>query len=301
MANKTVRVIDLDLTGRTGLKAVLKSTAGAPLNGSGDNVTESATGVFDATVAAAVAAGSWYIVDLFDSGGVNVWRNGWVYFPSDAVGVYIVDDPRLVLTAVNAIAGSGAGSGARAVTITVTSGGQPVIGARVRVTLGAESYVADTNGSGQATFNLNDGTWTVAITKSGFTFAGASLVVAANVNQSYAMTALTITPAPSPGLCTVAFWIQHQGNPVIGASIDARLVNPNSRTDGVLQSDAVLSAVTNSSGYAELVLVQSAAFTSGGGVYRIRVVDALRNTLHDRNVTIPAHSTANAEDLPDAT
>lgn len=97
---------------------------------------------------------------------------------------------------------TGLGTGARTVTITVNDGSNPVQSASVRLTKGVESYIGLTAANGQITFNVDDGTWTVAITRTGYTFAGASLVVATpSVNQTYSMTQTAITPS-SPGLTT---------------------------------------------------------------------------------------------------
>lgn len=97
-------------------------------------------------------------------------------------------------TVVEATTSSGSGSGARTVTITVTldTGGN-VEGATVRLTKAAESFTATTNASGVCTFNVDDGTWTVAITSAGATYAGTTIVVNGDETASYEMTAISIT------------------------------------------------------------------------------------------------------------
>ncbi len=102
-----------------------------------------------------------------------------------------------------AIAGL-AGTGARSVTITVKDeppGPIPLEGAKVRVTKGAESYVRPTNISGQAAFSLDDGTWTVAITLSGYSFTPTTLVVDGTEVVTYYMSLVSV-PASDPGLVT---------------------------------------------------------------------------------------------------
>lgn len=88
----------------------------------------------------------------------------------------------------------GSGGGARTVTITVTldTGGN-VEGATVRLTKAAESYTATTDVDGECVFNVDDGTWTVAITAAGASFAGTSLVVDGDETASYEMTAISLT------------------------------------------------------------------------------------------------------------
>lgn len=95
-----------------------------------------------------------------------------------------------------------AGSGARAVTITVNDGATILEGVKVRVTKGAESYVVATNASGQAVFNLDDGTWTVALSLAGYSYAGTTLVVDGTETETYSMTALALTASTDPNAST---------------------------------------------------------------------------------------------------
>lgn len=96
------------------------------------------------------------------------------------------------------VTGSGGGglTGARTVTITVDDGTDPIVGAKVRLTDGVLGTGADTtDADGEVTFNVDDASWTVAITKPGYSFAGATLVVNGDETQSYSMTAVSITPS----------------------------------------------------------------------------------------------------------
>jgi len=93
------------------------------------------------------------------------------------------------------------GAGARAVTITVDDGTDPLESVKVRVTKGAESYVQETNASGVAPFNLDDGSWVVSLTLSGYTYAGTTLVVDGTETPTYSMTQVTF-PASDPGMVT---------------------------------------------------------------------------------------------------
>ena len=99
------------------------------------------------------------------------------------------------------------GTGARSVTITVNDGTTGLENAKVRVTQGAESHTSSTNASGVVTFSLDDATWTVAITKAGYTFTPTTLVVNETLvvngteTQTYSMTAV-VTPSSAPGQVT---------------------------------------------------------------------------------------------------
>jgi len=93
------------------------------------------------------------------------------------------------------------GNGARTVTITVTDGTDALENARVRVTSGTTTQVGDTNVSGVIVFGIDDATWDVVITKSGYSFTPTTLVVSANTTHTYAMTEVTI-PASDPDFVT---------------------------------------------------------------------------------------------------
>lgn len=87
--------------------------------------------------------------------------------------------------------GGGSGlTGANIVTITVDDGTDPVPGAYVRLTAGAETEVKRTNGSGVVTFTVDDNTWTVAIDATNLTFEPETLAVTAATSATYSMDAV---------------------------------------------------------------------------------------------------------------
>ena len=96
---------------------------------------------------------------------------------------------------------SNLGTGARTVLVTVDDGTDPLEAARVRLTQGVETYVGSTNINGQVTFNVDDATWTVAITKAGYTYAGTTLTVDGDKTPTYSMTAVSFS-ASAPGQST---------------------------------------------------------------------------------------------------
>jgi len=93
-----------------------------------------------------------------------------------------------------------AGAGARTITVNVKdTAGTPanLENARVRLTEGVNTFVADTNASGNAVFALDDATYSYAITKAGYTSETGTIVVSADatVNKDIAQSAIT----PSSG------------------------------------------------------------------------------------------------------
>jgi hypothetical protein len=196
-----------------------------------------------------------------------------------------------------------AGTGARSVQITVLDGGtfaNAVQSATVRVSRSGQTFAAQTNEFGLVSFSLDDATWTVSITRPGFSFIPATLVVNGNITMAYSMTPIAPTPpAPFTGLCNVQFSVIHLGMPVPNAPVVATLEEENPTVDNYLISRQVTSGVTDANGNCVLTMVQFSQFTRGG-VYRIKVADPLGRTIHDRRVKIPSTATANAEDLLDA-
>lgn len=107
------------------------------------------------------------------------------------------------LDAILAAASAGAGTGARTVTITVNDGTTVLQNAVVRFTEGSNTFRALTNASGVATFNLDDATYTVAVTKSGYTYAGTTMVVNGTETATYSMTATNVTSPTNPDLSAI--------------------------------------------------------------------------------------------------
>ena len=143
------------------------------------------------------------------------------------------------------------GTGARSVTITVRdSSSNPIQNASVRVYRTGESFILSTNASGVAAFSLDDATWTVAITATGFSFTPATLVVGGNVSQAYTMTTAGggVTPSEPP-FCT-GFWTVYNQNGTIqaGAQVSIQASSPPVGSTGIVMEDAVRTATADNSG-----------------------------------------------------
>ncbi|WP_417459161.1 sialate O-acetylesterase [Kordiimonas sp.] len=195
------------------------------------------------------------------------------------------------------IESNGAGVGPKTVEITVTdSDDDPIVGAAVRITLDSENYATTTGSDGVATFNVvNDGNWTVVITKQDYSFSGATLTVSGDTTEAYEMTANT-PPTPSdPTLCVARVYFALNGTPVEGASVTASL-GVDSAADSMILSKSKTSTTTDVSGYAQLELVRQENFTTGTGKYEIKL---LHNgiTHWSKTVAMPNASSAWIEDL----
>lgn len=168
------------------------------------------------------------------------------------IGQAVLD--HAVTAALESIAGYLAGFGARTVTITVTDGTDPLEGAKVRLTKGAESYVLATNASGQATFALNDGTWAVTITLPIYTFTATTLLVDGNETETYDMTAVSI-PASDVDRVTGYLYVEdNEGTvqegvevvltayllPGTGLAVDAEPRTSTSAADGLVSFENLI-------------------------------------------------------------
>jgi hypothetical protein len=124
------------------------------------------------------------------------------------------------------------GFGARTVVATVTDGDDPLQNARVRLTEGLSTYMATTNAGGEAVLNVDDATYVVAITKSGYQFAGDMLVVDGDETAEYEMDQVVISAASEAGQTTAYTYVRgHNGSIVVGQVVTVRLVDPRETHD----------------------------------------------------------------------
>lgn len=113
------------------------------------------------------------------------------------------------------------GTGARKITLTVNDGATPIESVNVRLTKGADTVSSVTNVSGQAILFVDDGTWTVALTRNGYTYAGTTLVVTADATPTYSMTPITISASPA-GQVT-GFFTTYDENGVAESGVTIRI------------------------------------------------------------------------------
>jgi len=157
------------------------------------------------------------------------------------------------LDAILAAASAGAGTGARTVTITVNDGTTVLQNALVRLTEGVNTFRALTNASGVATFNLDDATYTVAITKSGYSYAGTTLVVDGTETRTYSMTVVSITPPDNPDLSAVVVTcLGTDFETESGVTIDLRIITLPTGSTNAAYPGMKQTATSNGSGIATL-------------------------------------------------
>lgn len=152
-----------------------------------------------------------------------------------------------------AISGATSGlSGANTVVITVDDGSNLIQSAMVRVTNGSVSDIKRTNSSGQVTFNLDDDSWTVSITKSGYTFDGATLSVSTNTTITYSMSLINILAPSTPLVSSTGYVYCYDKNAVLEPDvvIKARLIGGSNASGQSLDTEQI-SFVSDSNGLAQ--------------------------------------------------
>lgn len=157
---------------------------------------------------------------------------------------------RFTAKALEAGAGS-TGSGSRAVSITVLLDGIAQQSALVRLTKGAESYMATTDEDGLAELSVNDGTWRVSITLSGTRFTPVDLVVDGNEEVSYSLTANSAIAASDPNKITGCWLCLSQaGTPETGVTVTLTAMSLPPNSTGLILDSASRSVTTGADGVA---------------------------------------------------
>lgn len=240
--SETITYHDLSLAGETGLKLYLRKNDGTLLNTGGDAFTDlGSAGVFTATLAESrVGLGTLHAricegtetaensvyeeflpesVTVIGSAGYAVLNAGALRAALGMAAADLDDQLDAILAA------GGAGTGARTVTITVNDGTTALQNATVRMTEGVNSYTALTDADGVAVFNLDDATYTVSITKSGYSYTGTTLVVNGTETATYSMTAISVTPPTSPSKSAIeVLCVDENVDAESGVAVDFRIV-----------------------------------------------------------------------------
>lgn len=156
--------------------------------------------------------------------------------------------------------GGGSGTGARTVTITVNDGAAVLQNATVRMTEGVNTYTALTNASGVATFNLDDATYTVGISKAGYSYAGTTLIVNGTETATYSMTAIAVTPGTGSLTTGYLTCLDEDGAAEEGVSVRCQLVQVPSSGTGFAYDSAVQLETSDAAGLVEFPMIKGARY-----------------------------------------
>jgi len=142
----------------------------------------------------------------------------------------------------------GSGSGAYTFTVTVNDGTTALQNATVRLVEGVNNYVAVTNASGVAVFALDAATYSVAISKAGYSFTPTTKVIANTTSQTYSMSAVTPTLPAAANLSTgTAICYGTTGLPIAGVVVTIQQVQ-GTGTDGSAYDGDTFTLTSNASG-----------------------------------------------------
>lgn len=182
----------------------------------------------------------------------------------------------------------GSGSGAFGITITVTDGTDPLENASVRILEGATPYTGTTDASGNASFSLDAATFSVRVTKGGYSFTPTTRTVTAEetgtLTDDLEMTAVTVSSPADPELCRCSgTFVDIAGNAIVGASITLQLMG-DTNTDPAKATKIIkiaeftattdsTGALTDVDGNAYLDLIRNDSVTPTGSFYRITSAD----------------------------
>lgn len=152
------------------------------------------------------------------------------------------------------------GTGARTVTITVNDGTTVLQNAVVRFTEGSNTYRALTNASGVATFNLDDATYTVAVSKVGYYYAGTTMIVNGTETATYSMTAINVTPGMGDLTTGYLTCLDEEGVAEEGVSVRCQVVQIPASGTGFAYDSAVRFATSDEDGLVEFPMLKGARY-----------------------------------------
>lgn len=187
------------------------------------------------------------------------------------------------------------GIGANTVTVTVLDDATPVENAVVRLTEGADSFVAMSDVDGIASFSLDPATYNIAITKPGYYFTPTTIEVTGDGNFDEA---LIVQPAPAADditLCRVYGSFETIDNrPLANVEVEFTLIAPSATASERLitgrkvkvKTDA-LGQLLNHDGDPWIDLQRNDSLTPDDTFYR---VDAPALSINNVSMTLEAES-----------
>ena len=164
------------------------------------------------------------------------------------------------LDAILSAATAAAGTGARTVTVTVNDGTTVLQNAVVRFTEGSNTYRALTNASGIATFNLDDATYTVAVSKVGYHYAGTTMIVNGTETATYSMSAINVTPGTGDLTTGYLTCLDEEGVAEEGVSVRCQVVQIPSSGTGFAYDSAVQLETSAADGLVEFAMIKGARY-----------------------------------------
>jgi hypothetical protein len=144
-------------------------------------------------------------------------------------------------------------------TVTVTSSSVAVQGATVDILSGSTLIDSQTtNASGVALPTCDAGTYTLRVTKAGYTSSSSTITVTVAAARAVSLTAIAITAPPSPTTSTLAIWCYEHGVAKAGVVVQIQLKTMPTGT-GEAELSRLWEATSDANGKAEFVGVKQSA------------------------------------------
>lgn len=153
------------------------------------------------------------------------------------------------------------GTGAYTLTITVDDGLAPLEGAKIRLTHGATALTETTDVNGVAEFGCDALTYSVAITKQGYSFTPTTKVVSESGPEAYSMTASGPTPSADPDATAVRITCRDGAGAVEpSAVVQLRLAGAPDADEGNSYSGAWVEYTADENGIIDVTCVSGAEY-----------------------------------------
>ena len=121
----------------------------------------------------------------------------------------------------------------------------------MRFTESVNTYTGSTNASGVIVFSLDDATYTVSISKAGYTFTPTTKIVNGTETDTYSMSAVTITAPPNAATTTGVMTVyDEEGTVESGVTITVQVLD-GPGTAGIGYDSTEWEATSNGSGVVE--------------------------------------------------
>jgi len=164
--------------------------------------------------------------------------------------------------------------------------------------------LARTNILGDATINLDPGTYTVKVLPpTGFaSYPDFEVEITnVNINLDIELDPINILLASPAGTCRVyTYVIDGQGNPIQGVLLKATLLDLNTTTNSVTVSTKPVQALSDETGYVGVDLIQGGQIVLGNKKYRIELFDLNKKLIYRIDAIVPNQDSFNLKDFVNA-
>ena len=181
-------------------------------------------------------------------------------------------------------------SGSNTVTINVHDGdGVNIVQSAVEIwdSAGTAFYEKKfSNSSGQSVFNMDAGTYTVKISKAGYSFTDTALVVTTSANVTYTMIAYVIPAPATSGLCRVYTYVFKPDGTAFSSVTSSATISLVDKNDNNFYAGTVIGVYSSTTGLLYFDIIQGA-----------KALVSINEVGLNRNILVPTETTKKLDDL----